>query len=156
VSVAVFDVDGVVADVRHRLHYLDRRPKDWGRFFDRADDDPPLKIGIELVRLLRDEHDIVFLTGRPSWIRDVTLDWLVSHGLPANELIMRGSGDYRPARVFKVEVLNRLKSRSIAAFIDDDPEVIAAALRAGFPARIADWVPHSKTLAEAQERSGRT
>jgi hypothetical protein len=33
---AVFDLDGVLADVRHRLHFLDRRPKDWDGFFAAA------------------------------------------------------------------------------------------------------------------------
>lgn len=155
-SLAVFDIDGVVADVRHRLHFLDRSPKSWSGFFDHADADPPLKVGIELVRILGEDHDIVWLTGRPAWLRDVTVRWLESHGLPVEDLTMRPGGDYRPARVFKVEVLRRLAPRSVAAFIDDDPDVIEAALQAGFPARLADWVPHSKTLADAQERSGRT
>lgn len=156
VTVAVFDIDGVVADVRHRLHYLDRRPKDWGKFFNHADSDPALPVGIELVRLLSADHDIVWLTGRPEWLRRVTHRWLESHGLPTKELLMRGNGDYRPARILKVDVLRKLDARSIAAFVDDDPDVIASALNAGFPAQLADWVPHSKTLAEAQEKLGRT
>ena len=38
----------------------------------------------------------------------------------------------------------------------DDPDVIDAAMSAGFPAALADWVPRSSTLADAQERAGRT
>ena len=30
---AIFDIDGVVADVRHRLHHLESRPKGWDEFF---------------------------------------------------------------------------------------------------------------------------
>ena len=37
---AVFDVDGVVADVRHRLHHLGRHR--WDRFFAAADRDQEL------------------------------------------------------------------------------------------------------------------
>ena len=33
---AIVDIDGVVADVRHRLHHLDRRPKNWSAFFAAA------------------------------------------------------------------------------------------------------------------------
>ena len=33
---AIVDLDGVVADVRHRLHHLEGRRKDWGRFFAAA------------------------------------------------------------------------------------------------------------------------
>lgn len=30
---AVFDIDGVLADVRHRLPHVQGRPKDWDAFF---------------------------------------------------------------------------------------------------------------------------
>ena len=39
---AVFDLDGTLADTRHRLHHLERRPADWDAFFAAARDDPPL------------------------------------------------------------------------------------------------------------------
>ncbi len=39
-SVAVFDIDGVLADVRHRLHHVAARPKDWDAFFGAAPQDP--------------------------------------------------------------------------------------------------------------------
>ena len=63
-GLAVFDIDGVVADVRHRLHHLAGRPKDWDGFFDAAADDPPLPTGIALVAELAQRHEIVWLTGR--------------------------------------------------------------------------------------------
>src|SRR5262245_49979 len=36
------DIDGVVADAGHRLHLVERRPRDWDAFFAAAADDPPL------------------------------------------------------------------------------------------------------------------
>ena len=45
---AVFDVDGVLADVRHRLRFVERSPKDWDAFFSAAVDDPPLARSNEL------------------------------------------------------------------------------------------------------------
>ena len=35
----VVDLDGVLADTRHRLHWLDIRPKQWSRFFAAAVDE---------------------------------------------------------------------------------------------------------------------
>ena len=151
---AVFDVDGVVADVRHRLHHLHRRR--WHRFFAEADADPLLPEGERLVADLAREHEIVWLTGRPEWLREVTLDWFGRHGLPGDELHMRPDGDYRPARVYKLDVLRRLAPRGIAAVIDDDPEVIDAGMRAGLPAVLADWIPRDSDLRIAQEQDGRT
>ncbi len=151
---AVFDIDGVVADVRHRLHHLERRA--WDEFFDEAADDPLLAEGARLVADLGRKHEIVWLTGRPEWLRSVTSSWLRAHGLPAAELHMRPGGDYRPARRYKLSVLAELAARGVAALIDDDDEVVRAAVRAGFPAVLADWVPRQRVLHRAQERDGRT
>jgi hypothetical protein len=101
-------------------------------------------------------HDVVWLTGRPDWLRDTTAAWLAAHGLPGAELYLRPDGDYRPAPVFKLSVLRGLAKRSVAAVVDDDPEVVAAATAAGLPAVLADWVPRSETLRHAQDRLGGT
>ena len=49
-SVVVFDVDGVLADVRHRLRHVERKPKDWPAFFAAMGDDAPLPEGVALAR----------------------------------------------------------------------------------------------------------
>ena len=152
---AVFDIDGVVADVRHRLHHLDGRSS-WQAFFAAAGRDGLLAEGARLVAEFAHVHDIAWLTGRPEWMRDLTSRWLAAHGLPIGELRMRGAGDYRPAPRFKLQVLRELAPRGIAAVVDDDDEVVAAALAAGFPAVLADWVPRARRLREAQDRDGRT
>jgi phosphoglycolate phosphatase-like HAD superfamily hydrolase len=155
VTLAVFDIDGVVADVRHRLHHLDGR-RAWNAFFHAAADDPLLAEGAALVADLARAHDIVWLTGRPEWLRDTTAEWLAEHRLPAGELYLRPNGDYRPAPRYKLGVLERLAPRGIAAVVDDDDEVIAVARAAGLPAVLADWVPRGRALREAQDRDGRT
>jgi phosphoglycolate phosphatase-like HAD superfamily hydrolase len=151
---AVFDIDGVVADVRHRLHHL--RHRNWHRFFAAADGDPLLPEGAALVAELGRRHDIVWLTGRPEWLRDTTLAWLHRHELAGEELHMRPNGDYRPARIYKLDVLHGLQARGVAAVVDDDEQVVDAALAAGYPAVLADWVPRAAELSNAQERLGRT
>jgi phosphoglycolate phosphatase-like HAD superfamily hydrolase len=153
-TVAVLDIDGVVADVRHRLHHLDSR--DWPAFFAAADGDPLLAEGAALAADLAARHDIVWLTGRPEWLRDVTAAWLDRHELPPGDLHLRPSGDYRPAPRFKLGVLRRLAPRGIAAVVDDDEQVVETARSAGFPAVLADWVPRAATLRRAQDRDGRT
>jgi hypothetical protein len=154
---AVVDVDGVVADVRHRLHYVETRPKDWPAFFAAAAADPPLAEGVERVRALLADHDVVYLTGRPESLRRVTEQWLTAHGIGGTQLVMRRRGDFRPARVTKAEELRRLgRDREVAVVLDDDPEVCDALRAAGWPVEQAEWVPHSRTLRAAQEKDGRT
>ncbi len=155
-AIAVFDIDGVVADVRHRLHLVEKRPKDWPAFFAAAADDPALDAGIARVLAAAAEHELVWLTGRPSSLRAVTARWLADHRLPAAELIMRGGRDFRPAPVLKLEELERLRPREVGLFVDDDHKVVAAALGAGFPAVLADWMAPSPALSDAQDRAGRS
>jgi hypothetical protein len=152
---AVFDIDGVVADVRHRLHHLERH-RSWSRFFAAAHKDTLLPEGAALVGELASRHQIVWLTGRPEWLRETTADWLAEHALPGGEIYLRPHGDYRPASRYKLGVLRSLAPRGIAAVIDDDDEVIQAARAAGFPAVLADWVPRTAALRRAQDRDGRT
>ena len=158
---AVVDIDGVVADVRHRLHHLQRRPKDWDRFFAAADADPPHAEGIAVVTRLAAEHDVVFLTGRPDWLKEATAAWLVRHGLGGHQLVMRPPGDRRPAAQVKVEALRHLAAgRPVAVVVDDDDLVLEAMEAAGFPTFRADWESRpddaDEALRSAQEAEGRT
>jgi hypothetical protein len=155
--VAVIDIDGVVADVRHRLHLVQRRPKRWAEFFARAVEDPPLPEGLAMVRELSDSHEVLWLTGRPEGTRRDTESWLAAQGLPTGPLVMRADRDYRPARLTKRDELRRLRrGRRIGVVVDDDPEVVELLRADGFPVRLADWLPHSSTLRQAQEQDGRT
>ncbi len=158
---AVVDIDGVVADVRHRLHHLQRRPKDWDGFFAAADADPPHAEGVAVVTRLAADHDVVFLTGRPEWLQAATLAWLERHGLGGHTLVMRPRGDRRPAAQVKVEALRRLAAgRQVAVVVDDDDVVLAAMAAAGFPTFHADWESRpddaDDALRSAQETEGRT
>src|SRR3954447_22705427 len=97
---AVLDVDGVLADVRHRLRHVRSSPKDWDAFFADAPDDAVLAEGLARAQELSAEHDIVYLTGRPERCRQDTLAWLAEHGCPQGSLVMRGDTGRRPARLF--------------------------------------------------------
>src|SRR5659263_561226 len=61
---AVFDIDGVLADVRHRLPHVQARPKDWDAFFAAIGKDPVLPDGLAPVsythlRAHETRHDLV-------------------------------------------------------------------------------------------------
>ena len=154
---AVIDIDGVVADVRHRLHHVSEAPKDWRAFFAGAADDPLLPEGEHTVRALAEVYDVVYLSGRPEWLRQVTERWFDRHRLPAGELLLRPHDDRRPARLFKVEVLRRLAAqRTVVVLVDDDPRVLDEARAAGFDVLPATWMGEHTALRDAQERDGRT
>lgn len=155
--VAVIDLDGVVADVRHRLVHLESKPKNWDGFFAGIPDDPLLAEGAAVAKRLATDHDIVYLTGRPERTRAATLDWLARHRLPQGELIMRSQGDRRPARLVKPQLLRRLAAgRQIAVVVDDDPAVCDVLGQQGWSVLRAEWMADAPQLFTAQEREGRT
>ena len=154
---AVFDLDGTLADTRHRLHHLARRPKDWDAFFAAAPDDPPLETGVALARESARECDVAYVTGRPERCRADTLAWLSAHGLPPGTLEMRGGRDRRPASTAKVELLRRLAAdRVVAVVVDDDERVCDAYEAQGWTVLRARWAAAAPLLEQAQERDGRT
>lgn len=155
--IAVIDIDGVVADVRHRLHYVESRPKDWDAFFAAASGDPVLTAGVERVLALSADHDIVFVTGRPARCRRQTEAWLTAAGIGGRPVVMRRNGDRRPARQTKLHEIETLaKSAPIAVVVDDDPQVCALVAAAGFAVEQATWMTRPAALQEAQEAEGRT
>jgi phosphoglycolate phosphatase-like HAD superfamily hydrolase len=156
---AVVDLDGVVADVRHRLHHVTGRggPKDWPAFFAAAGDDPLLDEGARTVHALADAYDIVYLSGRPERLRTTTEEWLRRHGLPPGPVLLRPDGDFRPARRYKLQALDELaESRTVALLVDDDPRVLEDARQAGYDVLPATWMGEQPALRDAQERDGRT
>jgi len=156
-AIAVIDLDGVLADVRHRVRHLDGPRRDWDAFFAGIPDDPVLAEGRAVVERLQADHELVYLTGRPERTRPETEAWLERHGLPRGRVIMRRERDRRPARVTKSGLLRRLaEGRRVGVVVDDDPEVCAALRAAGWPVLEADWMSRPETLHQAQETDGAT
>jgi hypothetical protein len=156
---AFVDIDGVLADVRHRLHFIERRPRDWDGFFAAAVDDPAHPEGLALVQTLENQHDIIFLTGRPRRCEADTVRWLAEHGITGHPVVMRPERDRRPAATVKLELLRRLAhGRTVAVIVDDDAEVIRTMSAAGYPTFRATWEGRSDDdeLSVAQDELGRT
>ncbi len=163
-TLAVFDIDGVIADVRHRLHHVERQPKDWSAFFAAMDEDEPLEVGVALARdQVGAGHRIAYLTGRDESHRALTQAWLDRHGLPEGPLVMRRVGDRRPARLMKPEALRRLsRGHEVVAVVDDDVAVVRVLREAGWPVLHATWMTEAtpddeqQALFDAQELDGRS
>jgi hypothetical protein len=135
----IFDIDGTIADGIHRLHHIEKTPKDWDAFYADCPGDKPIP---HMHRLLEDLYCvggvIVYVTGRSDQIRDETEAWLFRHGFPTggnNRLYMRKAGDYRPDDVLKIELLAELRAdgyEPIMAF-EDRTRVVKAWRAAGIP-----------------------
>ncbi|HRY08491.1 MAG: hypothetical protein H6526_07720 [Actinobacteria bacterium] len=163
-AVTVFDIDGVLADVRHRLHHLEGRPKDWNAFFAAAVDDPVLDPGrAAVLEAHAAGSTIVYVTGRPRRCRRDTVDWLRRFGMPDGDLHMRPNHDRRPARFYKADVISKLaRNTELVAVIDDDDQVVAHLRDLGLPVLHATWMREEPgqeqldLLEQVQEDEGRT
>ena len=159
-QVAVLVIDGVLAEVRRRLHHVEQRPKDWDAFFAAATDDSLLPEGLEVALDLAERFTLVYLTGRPERCRSDTQQWLAKFGFPSGQLIMRRDNDRRPARFTKLDELKKLGGPTrVAVLVDDDQRVVDVAEAQGYMVRYATWMrsePRDKdTLFDVQESEGR-
>lgn len=128
--IAVFDIDGVLADATHRQHHVARRPKDWRSFFAGVGGDPVLVHGRQRLHELAETHDVVLLSGRPESCRGDTVEWLERHGIGASRLVLRPEGDHRPAAVLKAELIADIGGPGLVGIVVDDDESVVDALRA--------------------------
>jgi hypothetical protein len=118
--IVVVDLDGTVADVRHRLHHIQGpRRKNWKKFFEAMDRDTPIAGVIERVRELAGQADIIIVTGRPDTYEARSAAWLERHGVPFTRMLMRPAGDHRPDYVTKEDLLRTLPVERITLAIDD-------------------------------------
>ncbi len=135
----IWDLDGTLADDRARAHYVEveqGRKRDWQSYFDAIDEDPPIAASMVLLQALRAQGvRIIFLTGRPEYTRPKTERWLQANGLTDyDHLIMRPEGEYRPAGLFKVDEIERLRDRyELVCAFEDRIDVAEHLRQAGVP-----------------------
>ena len=135
-SIAVFDIDGTLADIEHRIQELDPGTPphwdpgfDWKGFFHRFEHDKPIEWTVNLAKTLKNDammHLMIF-TGRSEVVREETEHWLEGIGLLYDFLIMRGADDYRMDEEIKLHLLEPYRER--IAFVVEDRNKIAASLR---------------------------
>ncbi len=138
----IFDIDGTIADLSHRLPHIQKTPKDWTAFFASVADDAPIEHTIKLaIDVALAGANIVYVSGRSDECREATEAWLKRHALPEGKVFMRKQGDHRPDHQVKVELLAELRAEGhnpVMAF-DDRNGVVKMWRELGIPcAQVAD------------------
>lgn len=123
IKVVIVDMDGTLADVSHRLHFLNGPKKNWKEFFAGMDDDPPSSVIVDWVKKLSPDYEVVIVTGRPEKYRPNTESWLRKYHVPFSRIVMRRHGDHRPDYVVKKDLLDQIGTDRVAFVIDDRPSV---------------------------------
>lgn len=128
-KVVVCDIDGTIADCKHRTHHVRGDQKDWGKFFAEMDKDTPRDEVWENVKNDAIAHDaeILLVSARPEDYREVTEQWLRDSGMTEyTHLVMRRKGDKRPDTDVKSDIYRRyLQQYEVIKVFDDRPSVIA-------------------------------
>tara|TARA_R110000744_G_scaffold375946_1_gene489821 strand:- start:400 stop:912 length:513 start_codon:yes stop_codon:yes gene_type:complete len=106
----IFDVDGTLADINHRRHFVEKKPKDWDSFYAGMVGDSPIKPVVMMAQLLKSAgHRIIIATGRPRHYNNVTLQFLNYNDIPYDATYLRADKDYRPDTVVKENMLRKMK-----------------------------------------------
>lgn len=124
---AIIDIDGTLADCRHRLHHvLPGAKRDWDAFFAAMDQDGLIEPVADVVRQMSRDSKIVLCSGRPENYRDVTEAWLDRNGISRDALYMRPAGDTRADHIIKAQILDGIKADGFEPFIviDDRQSVV--------------------------------
>ena len=96
-KIIICDIDGTIANVQHRLHFIKNpdgskksyKDSDWDAFHGTCLDDEPYRDVIEILHNLYDagrrrgiegsDREIYFFSGRNDSVRNETIEWLWLH-----------------------------------------------------------------------------
>lgn len=138
----IFDVDGTVVNVDHRLHHLSNpdldRNQQWNAFFADIPNDTPIEPIVWLNQMLRFANGhrdniindkraaILVVSARPETYKQDTIDQLKEHGVFYDALYMRGENDTRADQIVKAEILQKIIDDGYEPFlaVDDRPQVV--------------------------------
>lgn len=162
----IFDADGTLMNIDHRLHYLDRN--DWDGFFEACDkDEPVLDIINVLKAFVEAGHHVEIWSGRSAQVEEKTVDWLNNYikcqtGYDAfdneysytwgGDLLkhMRAIGDFRSDYIIKEEWLfafHQKHGKFPDMIFDDRKQVVDMWRKNGVTcAQVADWNDRKKVI----------
>lgn len=134
----IFDLDGTLALIDHRRHFVTKPNHNWKAFNEACVDDLPNTPVIKILSLIHQQSiPWVIYSGREATVREQTLDWLMTHLSGLNpkltredldaRLTMRSVGNYIPDDVLKESWLldMDLTTRcSIQGVFDDRDKVV--------------------------------
>jgi hypothetical protein len=155
-KIAYFDLDGTLADRRHRSsYYLPDGRVDWAQVYapENVIKDPLLDTGYAHYQQLAAEGaEIYYLTARKERNRPATAQWLADHGFPAERLVMKPDTEARHGSVWKLAWLETLIAERgqeglTIVVIDNSTQLLADLNRRArkdcWPVEtiLADWLP---------------
>ena len=123
----IFDVDGTIADVEHRRHFVNGN-NDWQSFRAETVNDTPVQWVCDIAkRFIAQGDEVAFFSARNESERDITekqiSDWI---GDGHKGVFLRPDGDFTPDDVFKSELADKFidMGGKIDLIFDDRQKVV--------------------------------
>lgn len=102
----IFDLDGTIANIDHRLKYISGSEKNYDLFNAACGLDHPYMDIKSLLQIIFDsgEYKILIVTGRDGSEAERTVAWLTYHKIPFDSLYMRKPKDKRSDVDVKMDI----------------------------------------------------
>lgn len=124
----VFDFDGTICDISHRIHHVRNGNRNWDSFFADCVGDVPKWDVINLMRELSTDNVVEIWSGRSDVVRKESEQWLENHSIDPEMLTrMRPAGDYTPDHILKENWLKEEQSDGLGGphiIFDDRQRVV--------------------------------
>ena len=126
----VFDIDGTLANIEHRLDYVRSKPKNWKAFDAGIPNDKVNEPVAKVFHAMAAEgNTIVLASGRNERTREATEKWLYENSLFGFgiKLYMRKADDFRNDSIVKREMLDEIIAdygKKPDMVFDDRPRVV--------------------------------
>lgn len=148
----VFDLDGTLADITHRVPLIQGQHKDYDAFFAACVDDLPHQHVIDTLRAhIASGHHVEIWSARSDAVKEATHGWLSANGIdPAILAHMRADGDYTEDAALKRSWLHALHPDDRPSIVYDDRQRVVDMWRAEGIACfqvVADWEKDERTIA---------
>jgi hypothetical protein len=126
-KIRIVDLDNTISDDSWRIWLIDTQQEDcddkYHSYHIHCDQDEPMN------RHIVDDSPfpVVFLTARPEYMREKTVEWLKKFNFNYKQLIMRSNGDHTPSVEMKRQVVKAMKDfgiYSIEKAYDDRFEIV--------------------------------
>jgi len=127
-SIVIFDLDGTLANIEHRLHFVQNGNRQWDEFFAACADDKRNEPIIEIWDCMSHMgHEMWIFSGRSDQVLEETQEWLVNNNIFADRVFMRKAGDHQPDDKLKQGWLDELTDDERAAILcafDDRQRIV--------------------------------
>lgn len=124
----IFDVDGTIADVEHRRHFVSQKPADWKSFRNSTAFDTPVQWVCDIAkRFIAQGDNVAFFSARNESERSITekqiSEWI---GEGHQGLFLRPDGDFRRDDEFKSDLADKFEEigGKIDLVFDDRNQVV--------------------------------